>query len=125
MLRSNPVVLGRRLVTADVDAVACQRAPVTIAPAAAESMARSHEFLRRLATSDVAVYGLTTGCGPLAGHRIDAAQRAGVSAQPGPQSRRRPWARPHPTAFVRAAMLVRAQVFALGRSGVAPTRSSC
>jgi histidine ammonia-lyase len=120
MLRSNPVVLGRRLITADVDAVARERAPVVVAPAAAESMARSHEFLRRLTTSDVAVYGLTTGCGPLAGQRIDAALRQAFQRNL-VRSHAVALGAPHPTAVVRAAMLVRAQVFAQGRSGVAPT----
>ncbi len=119
MHRSNPVVLGRRLLVAEVDAVARAGAPVAVAPAAAEAVARSHEFLQTLATSDTAVYGLTTGCGPLAGQRIDAAQRQAFQRNL-VRSHAVALGAPHPTALVRAAMTVRAQVFAQGHSGVAP-----
>ena len=114
-----PVVVGDTLAVVHVDAVARRNAPVTVAPNAIAAVADSHAFLQRLATTDAAVYGLTTGCGPLAGQRIDPAQRVAFQRNL-VRSHAVALGAPHPTALVRAAMLVRAQVFAHGRSGVAP-----
>lgn len=119
MSARNRVILGSRLLVADVDAVARRRRLVDLDEPARTALARSHAFATALAASDVAVYGLTTGCGPLAEARIpvdtrEAFQRNLVRSHAvtlGPA---------HPAHFVRAAMLVRAQVFALGCSGVDP-----
>lgn len=119
MFAPTSVALGEPLAAADVAAVARGRVPVAVAPAAAAAVARSHAFLQRLAETDAAVYGLTTGCGPLAGQRIDAARRA-VFQRNLVRSHAVALGTPHPTELVRAAMLVRAQVFAQGCSGVAP-----
>jgi len=113
------VTLGGRLSVGDVDAVARRHALVEVAAAAREAVARSHAFVRDLASSDAAVYGLTTGCGPLAAARIEAGQRQAFQRNL-VRSHAVTLGAPHPARFVRAAMLVRAQVFALGCSGVAP-----
>lgn len=113
------VALGVRLSPDDLDEVARHRAPLVLDAAAHARMERGAAFVRDLTTSDADVYGLTTGCGPLAGNRIDAAQRAAFQRNL-IRSHAVTLGAPHPTAFVRAAMAARAQVFALGYSGVAP-----
>ena len=115
----NTVALGGRLTVGDLDAIACRRTPVGLAAPARDAIERCHAFVRALASSDVAVYGLTTGCGPLAGHRIDAAQREAFQRNL-IRSHAVTLGAAHPTAFVRAAIAARAQVLALGRSGVEP-----
>lgn len=104
---------------AQLDAVARQRARVHLSDAARARMERCYGFLQRLADTGVPVYGLTTGCGPLA-------------SQPIPPERREEFQRnlvrshaaslgaPHPTPYVRAAMALRAHVLARGHSGVDP-----
>lgn len=114
-----PAVLGRPLVVGDVDAVARRRAPVVIAAAAQQALVDSHALADALAGSDASIYGLTTGCGPLAEQRIGAAERAAFQRNL-VRSHAVALGPPHPAAFVRAAMLTRAQVFAQGRSGVDP-----
>ncbi|MBX3024341.1 aromatic amino acid lyase [bacterium] len=118
-MRLAPIVVGDRLTVTHVDAVARRRAPAIVAPGAGERLARSHAFLQELAAGDAPVYGLTTGCGPLAGQRIDAAARAAFQRNL-VRSHAVALGPPHGEAAVRAAMLVRAQVFAQGCSGVAP-----
>lgn len=118
MLRS-PVTIGPPLTAGDVAAVAARRAAVQIDPAAIRAMADSHALVDALAAGDTAIYGLTTGCGPLAEQRIDAAHRAAFQRNL-VRSHAVALGPPHPTAFVRAAMLARAQVFAQGHSGVDP-----
>jgi len=115
----NTVALGSRVTIGDLDAVAQQRAALELAPPARAAMERCHAFVRELASSDTAVYGLTTGCGPLSGNRIDAAQRAAFQRNL-IRSHAVTLGAAHPTAFVRAAITARAQVLALGCSGVEP-----
>lgn len=81
--------------------------------------ARSHAFVAGLADGEALVYGLTTGCGPLASARIDAAQRERFQRNL-VRSHAATLGAPHPAAWVRAAMLVRVEVLAQGCSGVAP-----
>lgn len=113
------VLLGTtELTTAGVEAIA-RGAGARLDPGAARRLERSHAFVRQLARDGTPVYGLTTGCGPLAAYEIPPERRAefqrnlvrshacGVGA-------------PHPTALVRAAMAVRIQVLAQGYSGVDP-----
>src|SRR5215470_7281012 len=119
MSSSTTVVLGGRLTCEDVEDIACRRAAAALAPAAHAAVQRCHRFVRQLAASDAAVYGLTTGCGPLASHRIDAATRAAFQRNL-IRSHAVTLGPPHPTRFVRAAMAARAHVFALGHSGVEP-----
>lgn len=115
----HPVVVGARLTAAHVDAVARQRAAVRLGDGVVECIARSHAFLQRLADTGVPVYGLSTGCGPLAERAIAAAARAAFQRNL-VRSHAVALGAPHPEALVRAAMLVRAQVFAQGCSGVTP-----
>lgn len=119
MSARNSVVVGARLTCGDVDDIARRRAPAALNPAARDAMLRCHDFVRTLAGSDTPVYGLTTGCGPLAGHRIDAAAREAFQRNL-IRSHAVTLGQPHPTAFARAAMVTRAHVLALGYSGVEP-----
>ena len=119
MSSRHTVALGGRLTCGDVEQIACRRAPAELTAAARGAVQRCHRFLCQLAASDAAVYGLTTGCGPLASHRIDAATRAAFQRNL-IRSHAVTLGPPHPTRFVRAAMAARAQVLALGYSGVEP-----
>lgn len=108
---------GSGLGVNDVEVVARGKGRAVLTRDARLRLDAAHAFVRKLANANVPVYGLTTGCGPLATYAIspewrDQFQRNLVRSHAttlGP---------PHPTAFVRAAMLVRAQVFSLGCSGV-------
>jgi histidine ammonia-lyase len=119
MSSHSSVFLGGRLTVDDVEAIVRRRAVAELADQARDAMGRCYAFVQRLASSDAAVYGLTTGCGPLAGSRITPADRTAFqrnlvrshAVTIGPA---------HPIAFVRAAMTARANVLALGCSGVAP-----
>ncbi|MGD9765704.1 MAG: histidine ammonia-lyase [Candidatus Binatia bacterium] len=102
----------------DVDALA-RGARAVLDPAARRRLERSHAFARRLAVSATPVYGLSTGCGPLAGQRISAAERERFQRNL-VRSHATTLGAPHPTAMVRAAMAARAHVLAKGLSGVAP-----
>lgn len=113
------VALGGRLTPGALDEIAHRGAAVELAPSAHAAMTRSYQFVRELAGSDAAVYGLTTGCGPLAGHRIDAVQREGFQRNL-IRSHATSLGAAHPEAFVRAAMATRAHVLSLGHSGVEP-----
>ena len=119
MSSRNSVYLGGRLTHDDVDAIARRRATPGLASQARDAMARCYAFVQRLASSDAAVYGLTTGCGPLAGSRITADDRTAFQRNL-VRSHAVTLGPAHPVAFVRAAMTTRAHVLALGCSGVAP-----
>lgn len=79
----------------------------------------AYAFLRQLAEQRVPVYGLTTGCGPLAEHGVDPAQREAFQRNL-VRSHAATLGREHAPELVRAAMAVRAHVLAQGRSGVDP-----
>jgi histidine ammonia-lyase len=109
---------GNQLTIEDVCAVADARtAEVRLSPAALEQMRRSRELIDRLAAGDAPIYAVNTGVGLLANVRIareelDQLQRnvirshaAGVGD---PLSRE----------VVRAMMLIRANVLAMGFSGI-------
>jgi histidine ammonia-lyase len=115
----NSVALGGRLSCRDVEAIAQRRATVALTAPARAALERCHRFVRQLAASDAEVYGLTTGCGPLAGHRIDAAAREAFQRNL-VRSHAVTLGAAHPPAFVRAAMATRAHALALGCSGVEP-----
>jgi histidine ammonia-lyase len=119
MSSRNSVVLGGRLTVDDVDAIARGGAAPALSGEARAAMARCYAFVQRLADSDAAIYGLTTGCGPLAGSRIAATDRA-VFQRNLVRSHAVTLGPAHPIPFVRAAMATRAHVLALGCSGVAP-----
>jgi histidine ammonia-lyase len=117
---SRTIAVGApRLAIRDVDDVARRRMPCVLAADAVGRIERSHVLVRRLAEGDAAIYGLTTGCGPLAGNRIGGAEREAFQRNL-VRSHAVSLGTPHPPAFVRAAMLARAHVLALGYSGVAP-----
>jgi histidine ammonia-lyase len=114
------VVIGAPVVTIDdIDAVAGSGARVQLAGDASERLRRCHAFVRALAEKEVPVYGLTTGCGPLAAQPIPRALRAEFQRNL-VRSHAVTLGPPHPVEYVRAAMAARAHVFALGHSGVDP-----
>ncbi|MDX2171089.1 MAG: aromatic amino acid ammonia-lyase [Deltaproteobacteria bacterium] len=118
MTQHDPVAIGARLSIDAVDAVA-RGARVGLDDAARARLQHSYAFAQRLAAGTTPVYGLTTGCGPLSGARIDAAQREAFQRNL-VRSHATSLGAPHPSAWVRAALAVRAQVLAQGVSGVDP-----
>jgi len=112
------VNLGSSLSIPDLAAIA-GGAEVALAPGAELRLQRAYAFVQDLARSGAPVYGLTTGCGPLAGHAIPAAQREEFQRNL-VRSHACTIGAPHPVELVRAAMALRAHVFARGCSGVDP-----
>ena len=117
---TRPVVLdGNSLAIEDVAAVAADRAPVTLAPAARERIRRTQAVVAQLVERNAVVYGVTTGFGKLSDvaiphHRLAELQvslvrshSAGVGAL-------------LPEREVRAMMLLRANVISKGHSGARP-----
>ena len=115
-----PVVVGAGALTiADVVSVAGGGAPVVLAPDARARMLESRLVVERALARGDTVYGLTTGVGSQKRSDVPTAEQArfnrlmvlahcvghGATA---------------PAAFVRAAMLVRAEGLALGSAGVRP-----
>ena len=114
----HPVVLtGADLTVADVEAVARHDAPVQLDVHARERMQESRDVIDRLVAEGAVVYGVTTGFGALADRSIAPAdverlqQNVLVSHAAGVGE---PLARD----VVRAMLLLRANTFALGHSGV-------
>ena len=109
----------RALAAEDIDAVARLERPVALAPGARARMARCHAFVQALTRAGTPVYGLTTGCGPLASQTIppDAREQFQRNLV---RSHATTLGTPHPASFVRAAMVTRAHVLARGHSGVDP-----
>ena len=103
----------------DIDAVAHGRAAARIDAAARSRLEGSYAFVQRLATARVPVYGLTTGCGPLASQPIPAERREEFQRNL-VRSHATTLGACHPVAFVRAAMALRAHGLARGYSGVDP-----
>src|SRR2546427_12827659 len=113
-----PVSIGtRHLAVSDVDAIARRATSVIVSAEAREALLRSYAFLRSLVEKRVPVYGLTTGCGPLASQSIPPERREEFQRNL-IRSHAVTLGAPHPTSFVRAAMAVRAHVLAQGDSGV-------
>ncbi len=110
---------GTSLTTEDVVAVARRGERVEISPIARRRLEQARAFVDRLVSEDRVVYGLTTGVGALKNVRIPPAdtrqlQRNLVASHAvgvGP---------PLPEDVVRAGMLVRANQFCQGTSGVSP-----
>lgn len=80
---------------------------------------RSYRFVEQLAADGTPVYGLTTGCGPLAASTISARDRQDFQRNL-IRSHAVTLGDPHPVLFVRAAMGTRAHVLGKGCSGVDP-----
>lgn len=114
------VTLGApRLSVRDIDALARPGGRACLDAAARTRLARAHAFVQALAARQTPVYGLTTGCGPLASQAIPPERREEFQRNL-IRSHAVTLGEPHPTAFVRAALAVRAHVFAHGCSGVDP-----
>src|SRR5215470_6566450 len=116
---SRRVAVGAPLTIDDIDAVARRTAVVELAPATGHRLERSYRFMQQLAQMAVPVYGLTTGCGPLATNAIPTERREQFQRNL-VRSHAVTLGTPHAVEFVRAAMSVRAHVLAQGYSGVDP-----
>jgi histidine ammonia-lyase len=114
------VPLGARRWTVDDVVALARRTAVAVVPESTRSrLATSHAFLCDLAERRVPVYGLTTGCGPLAEHAVTPAQRESFQRNL-VRSHATTLGAEHPIEWTRAALAVRAQVLAQGLSGVEP-----
>lgn len=122
MSEAPPVLIGRPLSLESLAAVARGRAPVSICPEAHARMVASRRAIDAIAEGGdeaPAVYGVNTGFGALAETRIAKADIAALQRNlvrshacgVGPDLGR---------AEVRAMMVLRAQVIAMGHSGVRP-----
>jgi len=120
MASSLTVSIGApQLTIHDVDGVARQTATARLDGNVPHRLQPSYAFVQTLARTATPVYGLTTGCGPLASNPIPAERREEFQRNL-IRSHAVTVGRPHPSTFVRAAMAVRAHVFAQGYSGVDP-----
>src|SRR5262249_27677484 len=117
-----PVFIGRRLSLSDLEDVAVRHRPVAFADEARERVVRSRVAIDAIAAAGDAaprVYGVNTGFGAMSETRISAADVRELQ---------RNLVRSHATGVgpnlgvseVRGMMLLRAQVLALGHSGVRP-----
>jgi len=116
----SPVLLGQPISLQDLDDVARRGRPVALCSSAREKMARSRAAIDRIVTGgneSPNVYGVNTGFGALSETRIDAHDIRALQ---------RNLVRSHACAvgpeldvpWVRAMTMLRAQVLALGHSGV-------
>lgn len=110
---------GRSLSIEQVEAIAAGRGEVGLASEAVERMQASRTVIERLASGDAAVYAVNTGVGMLADERIppdelDQLQRNVVRSHAAGVGE--PLSRP----VVRAMMAIRANVLAMGYSGIRP-----
>jgi histidine ammonia-lyase len=120
MTEANVIELtGLDLSLEDVERVAHSEVEVRLAPAARERMLASRRTLEELVASGATVYGVTTGFGDLASHRIEPRDAARLQENllishavgVGPL---------HGRHTVRAMMLLRANALARGQSGCRP-----
>ena len=107
---------GASLGLAGIEAVARDRVPVRLDPAAAERVRRSREALERLLERDDPVYGVNTGFGRLAQVRITREEQRALQRNL-VRSHAAGVGRPLPTEEVRAILLLRANALARGQSG--------
>jgi histidine ammonia-lyase len=115
-----PVVLtGLDLTLEEVERVARHGVPATLDPSARQRMAASRATIEDLVESGQTVYGVTTGFGDLAGHRVAPADAQQLQTNllvshavgVGPA---------HDAETVRAMLLLRANTLARGQSGCRP-----
>jgi histidine ammonia-lyase len=110
---------GRDLTIEQVQAVALRGEPVQLAPEAIEQMNRSRAVVDRLAGGDDPVYGVNTGVGLLADVRVSHAELEQLQRNV-VRSHAAGVGQPLPPPVVRAMMLIRANVLAIGCSGIRP-----
>src|SRR4051812_26425256 len=115
--RTTVTLTGDSLSIEDVLAVSDGGAGAALSPAAIEKMERSRALVERMAEGEAAVYGVNTGVGLLADVRVaraelDQLQRNVV------RSHATGVGEPLPRGDVRAMMLIRANVLAMGFSGI-------
>lgn len=107
---------GASLGLAEIEAVARDRVPVRLDPAAAERVRRSREALESLLDRDDPVYGVSTGFGRLAQVRIAGEDQRALQRNL-VRSHAAGVGRPLPPEEVRAILLLRANALARGQSG--------
>lgn len=107
---------GASLGLAEVEAVARDRVPVRLDPAAAERVRLSREALEGLLDRDDPVYGVSTGFGRLAQVRIAGEDQRTLQRNL-VRSHAAGVGRPLPAEEVRAILLLRANALARGQSG--------
>jgi histidine ammonia-lyase len=110
---------GRDLTIEQVQAVALRGEAVQLAPEAIEQMNRSRAVVDRLAGGDDPVYGVNTGVGLLADVRVSHAELEQLQRNV-VRSHAAGVGEPLPHEIVRAMMLIRANVLAIGCSGIRP-----
>src|SRR6185369_2007541 len=110
---------GGPLTLDDVEDVARQRRPVTLAPAAVERLRAGRAFIDRLAAGDEPIYGITTGVGKLKDVVIPPGERAALQRNL-VLSHAGGMGAPLPEDEVRAIMLLLAASLTRGASGVRP-----
>jgi histidine ammonia-lyase len=113
------LVDGNSLRIDDVVAVACEYAPVELAPAARQRGRASNAVVERLARDNVAAYGVTTGFGKLSDIAIPPSRLAELQVNL-VRSHAAGVGDPLPERETRAMMLLRANVIAKGYSGARP-----
>jgi histidine ammonia-lyase len=123
MMATTPeIIIGDEqhgLTLGHVVAVARQGARVALAPDARERVRRSRDFVEKLAASDRAIYGVTTGFGDLSRMRIAPEQVADLQRNL-VRSHAAGVGDPLPADVTRAMMLLLANSLARGHSGVRP-----
>ncbi len=113
------VLTGDPLSAADVVAVADRRATVGMGPGVADRMAPARRLVADAVEHGDVVYGVTTGFGALAMHRVEPEQSAAVQVEL-LRSHASGVGPPLADRMVRAMLLLRARTLAQGHSGVRP-----
>jgi histidine ammonia-lyase len=113
------VIDGAPLLIEDLARAARGQAPVTLAPAALDSLSASRAALEDAMARGEVLYGVNTGFGSLAGKRIDEAQLREVQRNL-VLSHASGVGEPLPEEVVRAMMILLCASLARGRSGVRP-----
>ena len=115
---SAPLILdGQPLTLSEIESVAAQFRPVTIAPAAITRVAQSREVIESILETGQTVYGVNTGFGKLADVRIPAGSLAQLQTNL-VRSHACGLGEPLSEAESRAMLLLRANVLAKGLSGI-------
>ncbi len=118
---AEPVLItGTDLDPCALEAIARERAPVTIDPGARARMAESAAILERAATSGQPIYGVTTGLGSRVTDVVAARESSGYPLRT-IRGRATGVGDPLPRELVRAAIAVRVNGLCTGGSGARPT----